>query len=187
MKTNVYDYSSNIIFTIEKALNEANQKKILIKKLIQLELINESDDLSMRYIQNYSNTNLYPVIEYLDSNGNIYMIDPSEMCDVEIIRFENSKGLGPYRDQELAKILHDVRFGYDELKQPTPINDGFSAIAENLINQGVGNFAFLNEDQILRWFSAAQLNTLKQYEYNQVIKKVARVFLGKNQLFFIES
>lgn len=187
MKINVYDHNSNILFSIETGLNETSQKKILINKLIELELISENSSLSEKYIQNYSNTNIYPVIEYLDANGNIYMIDPSEMCDVEIIRFENSKGLGPYRDQELAKILHDVRFGYDELKQPIPINDGFSAIAENLINQGIGNFGFLNDEQILRWFSTEQLAILKKYEYNQVIKKVARVFLGKNQLFFIES
>lgn len=186
MKINIYDHNSNILFSIDKGLNETIQKTILINKLIELTLISEKDSLSERYIQNHGNTNLYPVIEYLDSNGNIYMIDPSEICDVEIIRFENSKGLGPYRDQDLAKILHDVRFGYDELKQPIPLNDGFSAIAENLINQGVGHFGFLHEKQVSAWFSNEQLTLLKQYEYYPVIKKVSRAFLGKNQLVFIE-
>jgi len=185
MKIHVYDHNSNILFTIDKSFDENSQKKILINKLIELELIADSS-LSETHIQNYSNTNLYSVIEYLDSNGNIYMIDPSEICDVEIMRFENAKGFGPYQDPDLAKILHDVRFGYDASKQPIPINDGFSAIAENYINQGIGYFGFLNEEQLYRWFSTEQLNTLKLYGYNLVIKKVPRVFTGKNQLLFLD-
>lgn len=182
MKKNVYDHNLNVLFTIEE---DHSIQESLLKKLISLELINK-ETLTNREIKNFNQTDISPVIEFLDENGNTYLIDPTEIFDLEIIRIENSKGIGPYRDQEVAKLLHDVRFGYDPAKQPIPENDGFSVIAEKFVNQSIAKFGFLNEEQLIAWFSTAQLKMLKDYGYNQVRVKVSRAFLGKSQILFID-
>lgn len=185
MKKNIYDYLTNILFEIELDSAESDIQLILKNKLLELELITESTTFSTRYIPNFNKANLSPVIEFMDNLGNIYLIDPSEHLNIEIMRFQNSKGLGPYHDKELGTMLHDVRYGYDPERQPIPANDDFSALAERLINQGIGNFGFLNEDQAFRWFSPKQIDLMSQYGYFLVKINVSRAFLGKNQVLFI--
>ncbi len=177
MKKNVYDNLGNVLFWIETT-----------PERISLELNMQAKSLDL--IENEGDINLFEVHEkvmfFKDLKGNEYLVDESESCDIEILRVENHKGVGPYRDGSTGDIIQSLDFGYSLDKNPLPTTDLFSLIAQNLINKSIVKYGFLNEEQLEAWFDFNQMQILNKHGFFVKKCRVKRCFLGKNQVVFEE-